>query len=171
MNRLGQEAKEASIVLSQASLEQKNEALKCIAEKIELSREKILEENLKDLSIAKEKSIGSALIDRLELNNDRIDSMISGLKVVADLPDPIGEITDMGPTPSGIEISKMRVPLGVVGIIYESRPNVTADAAALSRRKREVFQEIRELEQEVKAQKEQNKQLEKKKAPLKLGTK
>ena len=131
MNRLGQEAKEASIVLSQASLEQKNEALKCIAEKIELSREKILEENLKDLSIAKEKSIGSALIDRLELNNDRIDSMISGLKVVADLPDPIGEITDMGPTPSGIEISKMRVPLGVVGIIYESRPNVTADAAAL----------------------------------------
>ena len=131
MNRLGQEAKEASIVLSQASLEKKNEALKCIAEKIELSREKILEENLKDLSIAKEKSIGSALIDRLELNNDRIDSMISGLKVVADLPDPIGEITDMGPTPSGIEISKMRVPLGVVGIIYESRPNVTADAAAL----------------------------------------
>ena len=131
MDRLGSEAKEASVVLSQATLEQKNEALARISEEIQLNRKAILEVNQADLAHAKEKSIGSALIDRLELNDSRIDSMISGLKVVSELPDPVGEITDLDPTPSGIEVSKMRVPLGVVGIIYESRPNVTADAAAL----------------------------------------
>ena len=131
MDRLGSEAKEASVVLSQATLEQKNEALARISEEIQLNRKAILEVNQADLAYAKEKSIGSALIDRLELNDSRIDSMISGLKVVSELPDPVGEITDLDPTPSGIEVSKMRVPLGVVGIIYESRPNVTADAAAL----------------------------------------
>ena len=131
MDRLGSEAKEASVILSQATLEQKNEALACISEEIQLNRKAILEVNQADLAHAKEKSIGSALIDRLELNDSRIDSMISGLKVVSELPDPVGEITDLDPTPSGIEVSKMRVPLGVVGIIYESRPNVTADAAAL----------------------------------------
>ena len=131
MDRLGSEAKEASMILSQATLEQKNEALARISEEIKLNRKAILEVNQADLSHAKEKSIGSALIDRLELNDSRIDSMISGLKVVSELPDPVGEITDLDPTPSGIEVSKMRVPLGVVGIIYESRPNVTADAAAL----------------------------------------
>ena len=131
MEQLGLEAKQASKVLSQSSLEQKNEALKCISDQIEEHRVEILKENQKDLESAKKKSIGSALIDRLELNESRIDSMISGLKVVSDLPDPVGEIVDLDPTPSGIEVSKMRVPLGVVGIIYESRPNVTADAAAL----------------------------------------
>jgi len=131
MDRLGSEAKEASVTLSQATLEQKNEALARISEEIQLNRKAILEVNEADLAHAKEKSIGSALIDRLELNDSRIDSMISGLKVVSELPDPVGEITDLDPTPSGIEVSKMRVPLGVVGIIYESRPNVTADAAAL----------------------------------------
>ncbi len=131
MDRLGSEAKEASVVLSQATLEQKNEALARISEEIQINRKAILEVNQADLAHAKEKSIGSALIDRLELNDSRIDSMISGLKVVSELPDPVGEITDLDPTPSGIEVSKMRVPLGVVGIIYESRPNVTADAAAL----------------------------------------
>ena len=131
MDRLGSEAKEASMILSQATLEQKNEALARISEEIKLNRKAILEVNQADLAHAKEKSIGSALIDRLELNDSRIDSMISGLKVVSKLPDPVGEITDLDPTPSGIEVSKMRVPLGVVGIIYESRPNVTADAAAL----------------------------------------
>ena len=131
IDRLGSEAKEASVILSQATLEQKNEALALISEEIQLNRKAILEVNQADLAHAKEKSIGSALIDRLELNDSRIDSMISGLKVVSELPDPVGEITDLDPTPSGIEVSKMRVPLGVVGIIYESRPNVTADAAAL----------------------------------------
>ena len=131
MEQLGLEAKQASKVLSQSSLEQKNEALQCISDQIDEHRVEILKENQKDLESAKKKSIGSALIDRLELNESRIDSMISGLKVVSDLPDPVGEIVDLDPTPSGIEVSKMRVPLGVVGIIYESRPNVTADAAAL----------------------------------------
>ena len=131
MNRLGSEAKEASMILAQASLEQKNEALSFISEQIESARDEILSINKKDLDLAKQKSIGSALIDRLELNDSRINSMISGLQVVSELPDPVGEITDLDPTPSGIEVSKMRVPLGVVGIIYESRPNVTADAAAL----------------------------------------
>ena len=131
MEQLGLEAKQASKVLSQSSLEQKNEALQCIYDQIKEHRVEILKENQKDLESAKKKSIGSALIDRLELNESRIDSMISGLKVVSDLPDPVGEIVDLDPTPSGIEVSKMRVPLGVVGIIYESRPNVTADAAAL----------------------------------------
>ena len=131
MNQLGSEAKEASLILAQASLEQKNEALSCISEQIESGRDEILTINKKDLDLAKQKSIGSALIDRLELNDSRINSMISGLQVVSELPDPVGEITDLDPTPSGIEVSKMRVPLGVVGIIYESRPNVTADAAAL----------------------------------------
>ena len=131
MDQLGHDAKVASKVLSQASEGKKNEALKNIALEIEAKRNEILEENYKDLKAAKEKDIGSALIDRLELNDSRIDSMISGLKVVSELPDPVGEITSMDSTPSGIGVSKMRVPLGVVGIIYESRPNVTADAAAL----------------------------------------
>ena len=131
MDQLGHDAKVASKVLSQASEGKKNEALKNIALEIEAKRNEILEENDKDLKAAKEKDIGSALIDRLELNDSRIDSMILGLKVVSELPDPVGEITSMDSTPSGIGVSKMRVPLGVVGIIYESRPNVTADAAAL----------------------------------------
>jgi len=131
MDSLGALAKKASRILSQASEEQKNDALLSIAKKIDIKRQDILKENIKDLEEAKKKQIGDALIDRLELTEERIDAMISGLKVVSELPDPVGEITNLKPTPSGIDVSKMRVPLGVVGIIYESRPNVTADAAAL----------------------------------------
>ena len=131
MDSLGASAKKASRILSQASGEQKNDALLSIAKKIDIKRQDILKENVKDLEEAKKKQIGDALIDRLELTEERIDSMISGLKVVSELPDPVGEITKLKPTPSGIDVSQMRVPLGVVGIIYESRPNVTADAAAL----------------------------------------
>ncbi len=131
MDSLGASAKKASRILSQASEEQKNGALLSIAKKIDIKRQDILKENIKDLEEAKESQIGEALIDRLELTEERIDSMISGLKVVSELPDPVGEITKLKPTPSGIDVSQMRVPLGVVGIIYESRPNVTADAAAL----------------------------------------
>ena len=131
MDSLGSSAKKASRILSQASEKQKNDALLSIAKKIDIKRQDILKENIKDLEEAKKKQIGDALIDRLELTEERIDSMISGLKVVSELPDPVGEITKLKPTPSGIDVSKMRVPLGVVGIIYESRPNVTADAAAL----------------------------------------
>ena len=131
MDSLGASAKKASRILSQASEEQKNDALLSIAKKIDIKRQDILKENVKDLEEAKKKQIGDALIDRLELTEERIDSMISGLEVVSELPDPVGEITKLKPTPSGIDVSQMRVPLGVVGIIYESRPNVTADAAAL----------------------------------------
>ena len=131
MDSLGSLAKSASRILSQTSEEQKNEALLNIAKTIDSNRNEILNENIKDLAKANKKQIGDALIDRLELTEERIDSMISGLRVVSELPDPVGEITKLEPTPSGIDVSKMRVPLGVVGIIYESRPNVTADAAAL----------------------------------------
>ena len=131
MDSLGISSKKASTILAQASAEQKNDALLSIAKKLDIKRQDILKENVKDLEEAKKKQIGDALIDRLELTEERIDSMISGLKVVSELPDPVGEITKLKPTPSGIEVSKMRVPLGVVGIIYKSRPNVTADAAAL----------------------------------------
>ena len=131
MDSLGASSKKASTILAQASAEQKNDALLSIAKKLDIKRQYILKENVKDLEEAKKKQIGEALIDRLELTEERIDSMISGLKVVSELPDPVGEITKLKPTPSGIVVSQMRVPLGVVGIIYESRPNVTADAAAL----------------------------------------
>ena len=131
MDSLGASSKKASTILAQASAEQKNDALLSIAKELDIKRQDILKENVKDLEEGKKKHIGDALIDRLELTEERIDSMISGLKVVSELPDPVGEITKLKPTPSGIDVSQMRVPLGVVGIIYESRPNVTADAAAL----------------------------------------
>lgn len=131
MELLGSEAKSASEVLSNLSSEKKNSALTRIAKILEKDKEAILKANHLDLSKAKSNDVDEALIDRLELTSSRINSMIGGLLTVADLPDPIGSLTELKPTPSGIKISQMRVPLGVVGIIYESRPNVTADAAAL----------------------------------------
>ena len=131
INHLGAAAKNAAGDLAIVSSEVKNNALLYMAEAIDSRRNEILQSNRVDLEKAKNKEIGDALIDRLELTEERIDAMIAGLKIVAELPDPVGEIEEMKPTPSGLEISKMRVPLGVVGIIYESRPNVTADAAAL----------------------------------------
>ena len=131
MELLGSEAKSASEVLSNLSSEKKNSALSRIAKILEKDKEVILKANNLDLSKAKSNAVEEALIDRLELTSSRINSMIGGLVSVAELLDPIGSLTDLKPTPSGIKISQMRVPLGVVGIIYESRPNVTADAAAL----------------------------------------
>ena len=131
MNRLGAAAKSAAGDLATVSSEVKNNALLYMSEALDSRRNEILQSNKVDLDKAKDKAIGDALIDRLELTDERINGMISGLKTVASLPDPVGEIEEMKPTPSGLKISKMRVPLGVVGIIYESRPNVTADAAAL----------------------------------------
>ena len=131
MNRLGAAAKSAAGDLATVSSEVKNNALLYMSEALDSRRNEILQSNKVDLDKAKDKAIGDALIDRLELTDERIDGMISGLKIVASLPDPVGEIEEMKPTPSGLKISKMRVPLGVVGIIYESRPNVTPDAAAL----------------------------------------
>ncbi|MEJ1336222.1 MAG: glutamate-5-semialdehyde dehydrogenase, partial [Candidatus Sedimenticola sp. (ex Thyasira tokunagai)] len=121
----------ASRLLAAAGTGSKNAALLKIANDLDDNREMLMAENLKDLEAGKSKGLADALLDRLALTPDRIDSMIEGLRQIAALDDPIGEIFDMKYLPSGIQRGRMRVPLGVVGIIYESRPNVTADAAAL----------------------------------------
>ncbi len=131
MTQVGQKARAASRALAAASTQQKNDALLAIAEDIEANRETLMAENNKDLEAGAAKGLDAALLDRLELTPARIDSMVEGLRQIAALPDPIGEIFDMKFRPTGIQVGRMRVPLGVVGIIYESRPNVTADAAAL----------------------------------------
>ncbi|MFK8067756.1 MAG: glutamate-5-semialdehyde dehydrogenase [Gammaproteobacteria bacterium] len=132
MQDLGQSARTASRAMAKADSNAKNAALLAIAEIIEQRKDNLISENKKDLEAAKERDLDSAMLDRLELNDARIASMAEGLRQVAALDDPIGAITDMKYRPSGIQVGKMRVPLGVVGIIYESRPNVTADAAALA---------------------------------------
>ncbi|MEW8371257.1 MAG: glutamate-5-semialdehyde dehydrogenase [Candidatus Thiodiazotropha sp.] len=131
MDTLGREARQASRALASAATAQKNRALEAIAEELDKGRALLAAENSKDLEAGAEKGLDAALLDRLELTPGRIDSMIDGLRQIAALPDPIGEVFDMKYLPSGIQVGRMRVPLGVVGIIYESRPNVTADAAAL----------------------------------------
>ena len=131
MQQLGAQARAASRVLAAATTAQKNRALNAIADDLDHNRNTLIAENLKDLDAGREKGLSDALLDRLELDNERIDAMIEGLRQIAALADPIGEIFDMSYRPSGIQVGRMRVPLGVVGIIYESRPNVTADAAAL----------------------------------------
>lgn len=132
MRAVGEQARSASAVAATASTGQKNNALKAAARVIESSRAELMEANKLDLKGGEEKQLASALMDRLELTPARIDTMLEGLEQVASLADPIGEITDMGYRPSGIQVGKMRVPLGVMGMIYESRPNVTVEAASLS---------------------------------------
>ncbi len=131
MTETGQRARQASRALVKASSNKKNSALLAIADLLESSMTILIEENNKDLKAGKEKGLDDALLDRLALNEERIQGMAEGLRQIAALPDPVGEISDMNYQPSGLQIGKMRVPLGVIGIIYESRPNVTADAAAL----------------------------------------
>jgi glutamate-5-semialdehyde dehydrogenase len=131
MMGLGQQARSASRVLASLPTAKKNNALEEIATELDRARERLVAENRLDLEKGREKGLDSALLDRLELTTARIDSMIEGVRQIATLPDPVGEIFDMKYLPSGIQVGRMRVPLGVVGIIYESRPNVTADAAAL----------------------------------------
>ena len=131
MIQVGQQARAASRELARASTQDKNAALIAMANALDLARPQLLAENAKDLENGKNNGLDAALLDRLALTEARIDGMIEGLRQVAGLLDPVGEITDMAYRPSGIQIGKMRVPLGVVGIIYESRPNVTIDAASL----------------------------------------
>ena len=131
MQDLGIAARESSRVLARAGTALKNNALRAIASRLDDNRHNLLAANAVDMESGRANGLDAALLDRLELNDERIDSMIEGLKQVATLQDPIGEITDMGFRPSGIQLGKMRVPLGVIGIIYESRPNVTIDAASL----------------------------------------
>ncbi|QLF94238.1 glutamate-5-semialdehyde dehydrogenase [Pseudomonas sp. ABC1] len=131
MTRLGRAAREASRVLVRASTAQKNRALQAAATALDQAREALAVANAKDLEAGRANGLDEAMLDRLALTPKRVDEMIEGLRQVATLPDPIGEIRDMRYLPSGIQVGKMRVPLGVVGIIYESRPNVTIDAASL----------------------------------------
>jgi glutamate-5-semialdehyde dehydrogenase len=131
MHELGRRARDASRALAAAHTAAKDAALHAIADDLDRVRDQLMEANRKDLEAGAAKGLDAALLDRLELNPARIDGMIEGLRQIATLPDPIGEIFDMTYRPSGIQVGRMRVPLGVVGIIYESRPNVTADAAAL----------------------------------------
>ncbi|MBL1433185.1 MAG: glutamate-5-semialdehyde dehydrogenase [Gammaproteobacteria bacterium] len=131
MYGLGRKARLASRLLMSASTADKNAALIAAADAIIHRQADLIAENKKDLDASRARGLSDALIDRLALNAERIQSMADGLRQIAALPDPVGEISDMSFQPSGLQVGHMRVPLGVVGIIYESRPNVTADAAAL----------------------------------------
>jgi len=124
-------AKAASRALATISTEIKNNALFKMANGLEAEAAKLISENRKDLVEAEKKGLSKAMIDRLTLTPDRIKAMADGLREVAALPDPVGEIVRMWSRPNGMEVGRMRVPIGLIGIIYESRPNVTADSAAL----------------------------------------
>lgn len=131
MTRLGRAAREASRVIGRASTAQKNRALQATADALDDARTELSAANELDLAVGRSNGLSPYMLERLTLTPARIDSMIEGLRQVISLPDPIGAIRDMSYRPSGIQVGKMRVPLGVVGIIYESRPNVTIDAASL----------------------------------------
>jgi glutamate-5-semialdehyde dehydrogenase len=131
MQTLGQQARQASRAMARATTGIKNQALLNIAAHIEASREILKLANAADMDRGEKNGLDLALLDRLELTDGRIDTMLEGLKQVAGLADPVGGITDLNYRPSGIQVGKMRVPLGVIGIIYESRPNVTIEAASL----------------------------------------
>lgn len=129
--RLGKQAKAAARRLAALSSEDKNRALELMADKLEAQSEQLLEENNKDLEAAKSAGVSSSLLDRIALNPDRVRAMAKGLRDIGALPDPVHEIVKMWRRPNGLQVGRMRIPLGVIGIIYEARPNVTADAAAL----------------------------------------
>ena len=131
MLTVGSQARAASALTASASTNKKNMALQAMVQRLDGARQSLLDANAKDLHEASDKGLDAALLDRLELNSAGIDAMLVGLQQVAALADPVGAITDLNAQPSGIQVGKMRVPLGVVGIIYESRPNVTVDAASL----------------------------------------
>jgi len=131
IKKIAEAAKAASITMSRAGTELKRDALLNMAVLLIENEELLVKENEKDLEVAREKGLQAAMVDRLALTEARVLSMAEGLREVAALPDPVGEISKIRKMPSGIEVGKMRIPLGVIGIIYEARPNVTADAAGL----------------------------------------
>lgn len=131
MNQVGVQAREASRAMAKADTRTKNQALNAIADMILREQDKILAANQQDLAQAKANGLDSAMLDRLTLTEKSVHGMAEGLSQIAALADPIGEIRDLKYRPSGIQVGKMRVPLGVIGIIYEARPNVTVDAAGL----------------------------------------
>jgi glutamate-5-semialdehyde dehydrogenase len=131
MQDVGRRARVAARAISRAETAAKDAALAAMADEIERRADALIAANRKDLDAGKAQGLDAALLDRLELNPARVRAMAEGLRQIAALPDPVGEITDLNYRPSGIQVGRMRVPLGVIGIIYESRPNVTADAAGL----------------------------------------
>ncbi|MBR5152321.1 MAG: glutamate-5-semialdehyde dehydrogenase [Clostridia bacterium] len=131
LNHKGSLAKNASYALATLSTSVKNQALLAMADALQQEETWILEENRKDLDAGKEQGMSEGLLDRLALSHARIDAMAEGLRQIAELPDPVGETLTQTTRPNGLQIDKVRVPLGVIGIIYEARPNVTADAAGL----------------------------------------
>jgi len=131
MLKVAQEAKKASQTLARLSSAVKNELLQRMAQALLEKTDNLIEENEKDLTAAREAGLAAAMVDRLALDSQRIRGMAEGLCEVADLPDPVGEVTGMWRRPNDLQIGRMRIPLGVIGIVYESRPNVTADAAGL----------------------------------------
>ncbi|MBD3266118.1 glutamate-5-semialdehyde dehydrogenase [bacterium] len=131
MKKMAEDAKKASRILTKTPTETKNKALLLAAQHVLERKDEIQKQNKLDLDAGKEKGLSSAMLDRLELNDKRLNGIATMLQEVAALPDPVGEIDDLIVRPSGIQVGRMRVPLGVVGLVYESRPNVTVDAAAL----------------------------------------
>ena len=131
MQDVGVRARRAAVLMSRAETAAKDAALLAMAAGLEQARDRLIEENKKDLDAARRDGLDAASLDRLTLNAKNIAGMAEGLRQIAALSDPVGEITDLKYRPSGIQVGRMRVPLGVIGIIYESRPNVTADAAGL----------------------------------------
>lgn len=129
--RLGKQAKAAARRLASLSSEDKNRALELMADKLEAQGERLIEENKKDLEAARDAGVSIPLLDRIALNPGRVRTMAQGLRDIVALPDPVREIVKMWRRPNGLQVGRMRIPLGVIGIIYEARPNVTADAAAL----------------------------------------
>jgi glutamate-5-semialdehyde dehydrogenase len=131
MQHVGRTARAASATMAASGTSQRNAALDHLALRLRAERDTILAANARDVARAQANGLAAAMVDRLTLNADTVEQMATGVEQVAQLPDPIGEISDVRPQPSGIRVGRMRVPLGVIGIIYESRPNVTIDAAAL----------------------------------------
>ncbi len=131
MRGIGEAARAAQRVLALASTEAKNKVLLAAAENLRLRKDEILLENAKDMAVATKKGLSAAMLDRLELNDERVEGMATGLEQIADLDDPIGTLLEEKERPNGLLIQRLRVPLGVIGMIYESRPNVTADAGSL----------------------------------------
>jgi glutamate-5-semialdehyde dehydrogenase len=128
---MGQKARKAAHLMGMANSNLKRNALEMMAAALDLGRSSIAEANRKDIEAAERKGLGKAKIDRLTISEKVLKEMIGGLEEVAMLPDPVGEITRMWTRPNGLQVGRMRIPLGVIGIVYESRPNVTVDAAAL----------------------------------------
>ena len=131
IDRLAQQARQASFALSGASSYDKNNAIQSIARGLESNRKLLLEQNQKDIDAGEENGLSEAMVDRLRLTHERIDGMVKGLRQLIELPDPVDSIIEQKVRPNGLKINKVRVPIGVIGIIYESRPNVTIDCAGL----------------------------------------